>query len=816
LIGAIHRRGDSPVHHVRRWNLGLVGILGLLIALAAWQRQWHYSSLPVSPAVDGFAYPVQVDGFPAHDPEQLRFLAESWPPGTMLTVSDSAGRQYELALRLREGKTALALTGLSGLVFLLTALVFFAPRAARPGIAGFFWVSFLYGLSIMIGGEFFPRVDRLRVIALNLGQIACLSTLPVVFLRLALTFPKPSARFARWRRAFRAPWVAAVALTAWQAIAMLRHAAAPTRDHAAALAAAHLAADFFLVLLTFTGVAIFAVRSRRLELTRERQQVRCLLWGFTLGAAPYVFLRTLPQLFGLLPLWPAALDRVVELAIPFAFVMAVVRDRFLDIDVIVRRSLLYGVLASVVLVFYLAAGAIFGTRVGWPGGNWSLVLPLALGLVAGIAFSPLRRVLGHAIDRTFFKLAHDYDHVLEQLELELSITADRRALAVILAERLSDALAPRGLGVAVLDGDRPIVVGDLDTAAVEAFLGEAGGWPSRAVARERSTSLPAMESPSFGASPAIADIVLAQPLTGREGTLGCVLIGPRASGRRWIEQDVAFLNASGRIAVRRLERIALQQAVAAETLARERLAELDRMRTEFLALVAHDLRTPAAGVGWSARNLLDGVVGPLSPPQQEYLRAIAAGGDHLNRLVDNLLEISRLDRAAPPPAKEPFDADDVWAKAVGVLASLAHAKNVTIVIRGGDTAPRALGDAHKMIEVAVNLLDNAIKYTSPGTEVTVTLEGESGSTLVARVRDRGPGLGGQLWTSLCARFAQGTPSPHSARKGFGLGLHIAVTYLELMNGTLEAGDHPQGGAEFSCRLPLAVTEAASAPEGDGT
>jgi signal transduction histidine kinase len=119
-----------------------------------------------------------------------------------------------------------------------------------------------------------------------------------------------------------------------------------------------------------------------------------------------------------------------------------------------------------------------------------------------------------------------------------------------------------------------------------------------------------------------------------------------------------------------------------------------------------------------------------------------------------------------------------------------------------------------MVEVTVNLLDNAVKYTGPGTTVTVTVHSAEDGFQAVEVRDRGPGLQGQDPARLFGRFAQGEPSPHSNRKGFGLGLHIAATYLDLMGGTLEAADHPAGGAVFICRLPLAAAPSPVPDQGD--
>ncbi len=798
----------------RRWWNFLVFAAGVVLALAGFRHQWRCSDLPPDfPAAD-LGYPVSVEGYQADGPERLRFIAESWPPGTTLMVTDAAGATRALTLVLRQGYAALVLTGLSGLVFLSVAMFFLAVRGGSPGAGSFFWVSFLYGLSIMVGGVFFPREHPLLVISIGVLQFVCLAALPVVFMRLALSFPRRSAVLDRWPWLVPAVAVGAAALVVWQSLVFHRYFAAPTMARAADLAPAMTVADLFMVVVTLAGVLVFAVRGRRLVLTRERDQVRWLLWGFTIGAAPYVFLRTVPELLGLNPLLPDEVDRVVELAIPVAFVGAVVRHRILDIDVIIRRSLLYGLLAAALLMVYLAVGVVFGRWYGGRPGLPGWLPPLLLGAGAGIAFVPLRRAVGGWIDRTFFKLAHDHDARLARLDRDLGAAADRAGVAAALGQCLEGALPARIFGIALRRGGDILIAGSVDADAVRAYLELEPDGPGAVVAVPQSTSLPEVETPAFPAGLRAAGVVLVQSLAAGKDQGGLVLLGQRRTERRYVQQDLDFLAGCARVASRHLERIALVRAVAEESLARERLAELDRLKSEFLARVAHDLRTPVAGIAWSARNLLDGIVGEMSPDQIDYLRTIAGSGDHLGRLVDNLLEVSQLDRAEIRLELAAVDAAGVWREAAVTVRPLAEAKAAVIEVDAAPDLSAIRAHRDKLIEVAVNLLDNAVKYTAAGSVVTVSLGPPDRGFLPVAVRDRGPGLRGQTPAGLFRRFAQGEPSPHSSRKGFGLGLHIAATYLELMGGSLDAEDHADGGAVFTCRLPLVAAPDRSPNRGD--
>jgi len=337
--------------------------------------------------------------------------------------------------------------------------------------------------------------------------------------------------------------------------------------------------------------------------------------------------------------------------------------------------------------------------------------------------------------------------------------------------------------------------------------------PPRPVAAPNATSLPEIEQPDFPGELQRAEIQLAVPLTTHAVPFGWVLLGEKRAERRYIEQDIALLESAATEAAIALERIALVQRVAAEASERRRLDEIDRLKSDFLSRVSHDLRTPITSISWSTQNLLDGLAGEPNAKQQEYLEAIRSSAHQLQRLVNNLLEISRLELATSRVQLGPVDLGAVVEESLRGLKPLAARREVGFDLRlAPDLAP-VCGDHEKLLEIVANLIDNAIKYSPNGSTVEITLERAEPGREHLVVRDRGPGIAEGENELIFDRFRQGRPSPYAEQSGFGLGLYVVRSFLSLMDGTVRAENHPQGGARFVCALPIWGTPESGHPGG---
>jgi signal transduction histidine kinase len=222
------------------------------------------------------------------------------------------------------------------------------------------------------------------------------------------------------------------------------------------------------------------------------------------------------------------------------------------------------------------------------------------------------------------------------------------------------------------------------------------------------------------------------------------------------------------------------------------LAELDRAKSEFVGNVSHELRTPLTSMKLGLANLLDGVVGGLEPAQRTALARVQSELERLIALVNQLLEMARLDAGAVVPRSEPVELAPLARSVAESLAPLAAERGIDVRVEGAGTV-RA--DPSMLRRVLLNLLDNALKFAPAGSAVTVRV-GPRG----LRVEDHGPGLDPDVAFRSFRQGAQdGVRNP-----GVGLGLAIVKRLIELEGGSVRIERPASGsGTILAVELPAA-------------
>ena len=239
----------------------------------------------------------------------------------------------------------------------------------------------------------------------------------------------------------------------------------------------------------------------------------------------------------------------------------------------------------------------------------------------------------------------------------------------------------------------------------------------------------------------------------------------------------------------------------------EALEEADLRRNELLAMLSHELRNPLAPI----KNALAVMrLSGVSEPSLDWARDVVERQvSHLTRLVDDLLDVSRIAVGKITLQRKPLEIAQVVASAVEASRPLidARAHNLTIQV-----PPEPLpieGDITRLSQTLTNLLNNAAKYTPPGGEIWLAVERE-GEMVAMHVRDTGVGIPADLLPKVFDLFTQGERALDRSEGGLGIGLTLAQRLVKLHGGSIEAlSEGPGQGSEFVVRLPLATVPAAA-------
>jgi two-component system, OmpR family, sensor histidine kinase KdpD len=271
-------------------------------------------------------------------------------------------------------------------------------------------------------------------------------------------------------------------------------------------------------------------------------------------------------------------------------------------------------------------------------------------------------------------------------------------------------------------------------------------------------------------------------------------------GRALAASDRRVLGAFAAYAAVALE----QQRLAAAAEAARPIAEADRMRTALLAAVSHDLRTPLASAKAAVTSLRSRDVVWTASDRDELLATADESLDRLTRLVDNLLDMSRLQAGALSVFPKPADLGEIVSRSLDDLGPAA--KDVAVEIP--DSLPEVLTDPGILERVIANLTANALRYSPVGSPPLLTASA-LGDRVELRVVDRGPGVPEDDWDRIFVPFQRLGDTDNTS--GVGLGLALSRGLTEAMGGTLDPDDTPGGGLTMALSLPAAPRAADAEP-----
>lgn len=240
--------------------------------------------------------------------------------------------------------------------------------------------------------------------------------------------------------------------------------------------------------------------------------------------------------------------------------------------------------------------------------------------------------------------------------------------------------------------------------------------------------------------------------------------------------------------------------------------DINQMKNEFVSTVSHELRTPLTSIKGYIDLILDGEAGEVNEIQTEFLGIVKENTDRLVTLINDLLDISRIESGRLHLKVGPLDVGEVVAGVIETFRTIAEQQGISLESSVPHTLAPVVGDRDRIGQVLMNLVSNALKYTVGGGGTVKVRARREGDRVIASVTDSGIGIPKEAQKDLFSKFYRVDSSLTRSIGGTGLGLSIAKSIVELLGGRIWVRSTPGRGSTFSFSLPVAGPEMVRTPE----
>ncbi|HEY3565619.1 MAG TPA: GAF domain-containing sensor histidine kinase, partial [Casimicrobiaceae bacterium] len=295
-----------------------------------------------------------------------------------------------------------------------------------------------------------------------------------------------------------------------------------------------------------------------------------------------------------------------------------------------------------------------------------------------------------------------------------------------------------------------------------------------------------------------AHAVMVAPMLWETRALGAISVGREHPGP-FSDKEIALLKTFADQAVIAIQNARLFHEIEDKS---RQLEVANKHKSEFLANMSHELRTPLNAIIGFSEVLLERLFGELNAKQDDYLKDIHSSGRHLLSLINDILDLSKIEAGRMELEPSRVDADTAIANALTLIRERAQAHGITLVKDVDASLGTILADERKFKQILVNLLSNAVKFTPDGGRIEVNARRVEGAAEIAVV-DTGIGIAAEDQAAVFEEFRQVGRDYTKKQEGTGLGLALTRKFVELHGGRIWLESTPGRGSTFTFTIPLA-------------
>lgn len=559
----------------------------------------------------------------------------------------------------------------------------------------------------------------------------------------------------------------------------------------------------YLILCVAAAIAFCIASYRAAQTVHERKKLKWILLSFVIGPGSFVALWVIPQALTTYALIPEEVMLLLMTAIPIGFAIAIVRYHVFDIDQLIRRSFIYSVAIGTVVVMYV----IFVYLITNIFQNIDKSVPsVFVAAVIALLFHPVKKRVQEYTDKKFFKVSYDFRTASRKILEKVRNSGDISSLALNAAGELDRLIPVEKTGFFVFNesGTMLKLLFQKNLSQKDSFLIKREKLEEIFTSPSGNLSLIEPEVNITALFPALISkygIALAIPLKSTSNSLlGFIVMGRKFSGGFFTIEDVDLCNEVALEAAVCIERFQLYESLIRKQMEEERLKELNQLKSFFISSVSHDLKTPITSIRMFT-ELLQGIKDYSPEETMGYLDIIQGECQRLTRLIDNVLDLSKIERGVKEYHFSEADLEELVRYSLDIMAYQFKIENCSLNVKMYGGVSLIYADSDSIISAIVNLLSNALKYSVHPKELYISVEKEDRSVLL-KVHNNGPGIDASEISHLGELYFRSKDSQDRNIPGTGLGLYLVHQIIKAHGGRLEVTSPPDGGCMFTVILPL--------------
>ena len=525
------------------------------------------------------------------------------------------------------------------------------------------------------------------------------------------------------------------------------------------------------------AVIVAIINYYRSSSIKTRQQMKIVLFGCLIALIPILLFNLLPQAVWRQTIIPPGFSVLFIVFIPVSMGYSVVTQKLMDIDLIIRRSVIYGSI-TVVMAIILSASIVLAANL-----QESLSVPedilvaLLLGGIATALFGPAKKGIETIIDKLFYKDRYDYRKITQSLSISLNSINDFSNVSRLIVGTVVNTL---NLGGGCLFTNR-------ESGLYEVMAAQ-GIFADESKQKQLSSLIMKLDNLTVfpnSASKVAPDVSFLIPIVAGEKEIAILCLSQKLSRQGFSSDDVYLLQGVASVAAIALHRTMLIRDVS--------------MRDTFVSIASHELRTPLTSIVGYADLIIH-----RDPPddiRKQWLKRILDNGQRLTAMINDLLNVTRIQSGKLNIKLKAVNLSDIVSEILAMMGG--GTDNHEFVADVSPSLPAMLIDRDKFGQVLGNLLSNAIKYSPNGGKITIGARYDDlNHRAVISVSDEGIGISPEDQSSLFTTFHRIQRKETMGIRGSGLGLYIAKEWTEAMGGEIWLQSELNKGSTFFVGIPV--------------